>query len=795
MRARQPADHAAWIWHPHCAVGSTAFLRFRLEFELPVAAAMTIHVSADQRYQLRIDGALIGGGPDRGYVTQWPVASHELKLSAGKHEVESLVWWIADATLAGLRADPAVAGAVAAAQTRPPVAQSTWRGGFLFAADEAHASLVNTGRAPWRVVNLTDAVRLTPPAFPVYHDIGPEFEIDAGKWTGRHDERAVVVAGNIPGNPHGVQRPGWRLQPSGLPEQVRKRVEGGRPRARVGQWTDGPWAETSPETPEMREWAGLLRGTGEITVPPRTECTLVWDFERYICGYAHLTTTAGVGARVRIDWAEGLFVAPSREALGRDTAKGERGEISGKIFAGFGDEYLPAGEWAEFPALWWRSGRYLRVQVRTAEEPLVIREFKIVATGYPLGEASTFSCDQAEWNRLAARCEATTRACAHEVWADSPYYEQMAYVGDSRLAGLMNYALFADDRLSRRMLALFDESRANHGLVAMRAPGDWTQVSVTYSLWWVAMVRDFAWWRDDAAFVRSWLRGVRAMLDEVQALTDVDGLLKTTPGWPFVDWVPGWDEGCGPGVRAGDSSIVNLHWVLALKAYGELEAHFGAPELAARAERWAARVGREIVAQFWDEPRGLLADTHGRHRFSEHAQALGILAGLPVPGGSERWVEAWLKDRDLTPPTAYFSFYVLEALGSVGRTDEIGRRIAAAGAESASGLLTMPEAPEPTRSDCHGWSAQWRWHLAATVAGVRPLAPGFARVGVTPRFGPLRSIEATVRHPRGTIGISLQRDDRRLSGWVVFPTDIRGELQWNGAVHPLQAGENRIEVG
>ena len=36
--------------------------------------------------------------------------------------------------------------------------------------------------------------------------------------------------------------------------------------------------------------------------------------------------------------------------------------------------------------------------------------------------------------------------CAHETYMDCPYYEQMMYVGDTRLEVLTTYAISRDDR-------------------------------------------------------------------------------------------------------------------------------------------------------------------------------------------------------------------------------------------------------------------------------------------------------------------------------------------------------------
>jgi alpha-L-rhamnosidase len=781
-----PADAAAWIWHPEAAQGETAVLRFSLSCVLPSDSTVEVHVTADQRFQLHVDGAEVGFGPDRSDVEQWSVASYRLSLSAGAHQFSALVWWLKDESITGHSRTGGTA------PLKPPVAQASWRGGFLLAGEGAWANLLSTGRANWQVEDLTAAVRLVRPVFHAYHDIGPEFHVDGARWNGGAPAKpAVVVAGAITGNPHGVVRPGWRIAPATLPEQLREPMWLGRVRSLRAEWTDAPYPGTEPVGTDA--WQRLLHGEGTLEIPPHSGLTMLWDFEAYVCGYARLATAGGAGARVRIDWAEALHEADSPVSVNSRTAKGDRGEIAGKVFYGFGDEFAPAKDPADFPALWWRAGRYLRVQVRTAAESLTIRRLAVVSTGYPLGEAARFASDDVKLNRLLSVCEATTRACAHEVWTDCPYYEQMAYVGDSRLAALINYVVFADDRLSRRMLQLFDDSRRANGLVAERAPASWQQVSVTYSLLWVLMVRDFAWWRDDRAFVRARLRGVRAMIDEVLAFRAEDGLLRAVPGWSFVDWVPGWNEGCGPGVREGDSSIVNLHLLLALRAHAELEFACGEPELAARARRLAEELERAVLERYWSAERGLLADTGARRDFSEHAQALGLVAGIQPPGGAAAWVQAWLAAPGLARATGYFSFYIMEAFRLAGCGAELHLRIDAGREVLATGLLTMPEAPEPTRSDCHGWSAHLRWHFAASVAGVRPLAPGFARVAVAPQLGPLQRIEVTVPHPRGEISVGLRRESGRLRGRIGLPAALAGEFHWEGAVHPLLAGENLID--
>ena len=43
---------------------------------------------------------------------------------------------------------------------RPPMAQITWRGGFLLYGEGVDASLLTTGVAKWSVEDVTDAVKM-----------------------------------------------------------------------------------------------------------------------------------------------------------------------------------------------------------------------------------------------------------------------------------------------------------------------------------------------------------------------------------------------------------------------------------------------------------------------------------------------------------------------------------------------------------------------------------------------------------------------------------------------------------
>ncbi len=400
-----------------------------------------------------------------------------------------------------------------------------------------------------------------------------------------------------------------------------------------------------------------------------------------------------------------------------------------------------------------------------------------------------------EWDRLFPIFENSYRCSAHEQWTDSPYYEQMGYVGDSLLHALSNYVLFADDRVTRRSIELFDWSRRPSGLVAERYPSAWRQESVTYSMLWVMMVRDYVVWRGEPAFVQGMLPGVRGVLTELEALRYRDGLLTQAPGWPFVDWVPEWEFGVGPGVREGDSSILNLHLVLCLQAAAEIEEAQGDPMLARRCRLRAGTIFRAILSRYWDEKRGLLLDTPGCEQASEHAQVFALLTGLLDPSRSAACLRA-LRDEGTcsAKTTVYASFYLLEALYRHGEEAAFHRRLDFWRALPALGFTATPEAPEPSRSDAHAWGSHPAWHSVASISGIRPGLPGFGRIRIAPCPGPFRTIDCSVPHPRGLISMRLESDQNLAVADIMLPAGLSGSFFWKGTRRELSPGRNYFQT-
>ena len=82
---------------------------------------------------------------------------------------------------------------------------------------------------------------------------------------------------------------------------------------------------------------------------------------------------------------------------------------------------------------------------------------------------------------------------------DTPYYEQLQYVGETRNPALISYALAGDDRLAKQALEAFDASRIPDGITRSRYPSSLAADNPHLLPAVIGMVRD--WWnyRPDSA--------------------------------------------------------------------------------------------------------------------------------------------------------------------------------------------------------------------------------------------------------------------------------------------------------
>jgi len=760
---------ASWIAPPGASLTEYGVFHFRKRFTVAaVPGHFVVHVSADNRYRLAVNGTPVCSGPQRGDRLRWRFDSVDLApyLRAGDNILAATVWNYGE---------------------ERPYALMSLETGLIVQGDGPAEQGVNTD-ATWRVWRDAAYTPIPPDRARLrgFYVAGPgdrldgmaypwgweRVEFDDSKWAGPR----LLEAGKPYG--FGTDLARW-LCPRSLPlmEETPQRL------ARVRRAAGVAPAE------------GFLEGRAPLVVPAGGEARLLLDQGFETNALPWLTVSGGRGATVVLAYAEALV-----DAAG---TKGNRDEVEGRELAGVEDCFLPdGGPRRRFSTLDFRCYRYLELRVRTAAEPLVIEDISAVATGYPFRENGSFASDDPELARLWEVGWRTARLCAFETYMDCPYYERLQYIGDARIQGLISLYVSGDDRLLRNAITLFDESRIPEGLTQSRYPSASTQIINTFSLLWIGMVHDYWMHRDDAAFVAARLDGVEDVLRWFEQRVDpATGLLGPLPYWTFVDWPDAWPwdtasdtGGEAPGAHTGGSAIVSLQFAMALDQAAELFRAFGRPGPADRYAELAARLRAATLDRCWDEGRRLLADTPEKRSFSQHAGALAVLAGAVRGEAARGLIRRVAADRSLVPCTLYFRFYLLRALKTAGLGDAYLEHLGPWREMLARGLTTCAERLDPTRSDCHAWSASPVYELLATVCGIEPGSPGFKTVRIAPHLGALRRAEGTVPHPAGFIRVQLTREAAGMRARISLPGTLAGEFIWNGKTVPLHPGDQELQL-
>ena len=783
----QPIDEAAWVWHPDIpepqpdaydigaffqfktgaeAKDPSAFVRFRRTFASD-GTPFEIDVSADERFILFLDGRAVARGPNRGWTENWQYQSYRVSVPAGEHVFEAVVLRL---------------GAVA------PITQMSCRGGFVFKASGRYDGLLTTGKAAWEVGRLVGT------------HMGSEF-VGHGAMgcratstgIGFEDEQpkewkpAVVVAKPIKFQPSrfnwGLRRPGWMLYPSEIPDQIEV-VR--RP---------GAFKSEAAET-----FAPLLKGA-RVTVPAHQALKVFWDLDEYYCYYPDLRTSGGAGASVRLSYAESLVDANGK--------KGNRGEWRGRDVDPqyhMYDTFLPDGrDGACFTSPWWRCGRWMVVEVKTADEPLVIDGLSIRETRYPCEIATAFAApDDPSLGGIQQICLRSMQNCCHEMLMDCPFYEQQMYPADTRVQMLTLTALSSDDRMIRRCMEIYDLGRRDDGLVPNNWPTRNFQESSVMSLNYVMMYGDYVLWHRNREWLKARFPGVMNTMFAFQREENADGLLENTTGSSFIDWIEDWvplgkgeDSPIPVGRGEGPSAIENLYYVHALRSAARLSEAVGDGKMA---DYWRAKAdatARQVRKTFWDAGKGLMADDVKHTLFSEHAQIFAILGDV-LPQADADVAFGHLTDgTKLARVTVYSLHYLFETFNRYGRGDLILERLDLWRDYLKADLRTCLETPVTygiQRSDCHAWGSHPIYHLRASVAGIRPDALGFERVRIAPHPGSLSSLKASMPHPSGqAVEVDLGFDGKGgVTGTVRSP--VAGVFAWKGLEIPLRAGVTQVKA-
>jgi len=762
---------ADWITCPQVGARDAGVYHFRKRISVhALPEHYIIHVSADNRFILFVNGARIGDGPARSDLAHWRYETYDIakSLRIGENVLAATVW---------------NGGGMS------PLAQMSDQTGFIMQGNSPLETEVDTNTS-WEVEQEQGQGFLPTSGTEMhtYYAASPQENLDSKfyDWDWQTSTvpwaNAVVVGTGEPGRyPKGTPMGtgsgvnDWFLVPDPLPPMEYREIGAGR-------------------IVRSKGMAGFV--SFPMTVPAHSKVTILTDWGVMTSAYPELAMGGGKGAVIRLTYSEALVDDKGQ--------KGNRNEIAGRHVMGITDRLvLDGGANRKWSPLWWRAWRYVQVDVETRDDPVELQSLTARFTAFPFRERGSVSASDPVLARIWEVGTRTARMNAHETYSDCPYWEQLQYLGDTRIQALISYVDFGDDRLVRQALDAYDESRIADGLTQSRYPAALEQVIPTFSLLWIGMIHDYWLYRPDQAPIRGWVEHTRSVLDWYAKHQRPDGLLGIMPWWNFGDWTRDFDFGVPPQDADGGSSVLTLYYLAGLRDAADLEEFLGNAPIAADYRHRGDVIAAALSKECWDEPRGLLADTPAHGHFSEEANALGVLLDVVPKEKQAEVMQAILSHKpggppvpppgEFSPASVYFKFYVARALDHAGMADLYLDSLGPWRSMLDIGLTTFAETAEPTRSDDHAWSAHPNYDLMTLVAGIRPASPAFRTVLVAPHPGNLTEFSATFPHPSGDITAHYTRTAQ---GWVFdigLPAGVKGTFEWEGMHSALQDGPNHLD--
>lgn len=453
----------------------------------------------------------------------------------------------------------------------------------------------------------------------------------------------------------------------------------------------------------------------------------------------------------------------------------------------------------EFETFDFESCRWMQLHVRGAVGEVKIRNVGLRRRIYPWLHQPEIQCSEPALQRLFDATVNTLNNCAQETLVDGMARERQQYSGDGgHQLHAISYA-FGESKLLARYVSTFSQGATLEGYFLDCWPAydrlarlmerqlqltSWGPlldhgVGFNFDCWYVYLYSG-----DRGVLKEPYPRLIR-FAEYLQSIVTSDGLLPAENlGVPSL-YI---DHNAFKRPRHKQCSF-NLYTAAMLhEALAPMSEALGDRKSAQAARNFAARLLRSAVKKFWDSSRGAFVDNlpwveeEKEVRYSDRTLATAVLYDQ-CPGNRIRPSVEMLA---ATPLAMGFSYpanagWRLWALAKAGRTDVVlgDLRKRWATMDSVKWNNTLQEFWDVEPDSTSQWShcaVVPLYILYMSLAGLRPLEPGFRRYEIVPQFADLSSLRFTAHTPHGPLLIRSEGVMGNRTIEIETPPTLAGEI-------------------
>lgn len=750
------------------------FAYYRLEVDLEQGAQLTADISANSRYRLWINAEPVLSGPCRSDKFRQYYETVELGsyLRPGKNVLAVQVL-LCDSMY--VKEGPEDNRAPLNSVETLPAGHRLAMEGLVKDAEGNVLAEITTGKAPWKVW-LDNSYYLTKE---------PVVNGNMGALTEKIDYRRTFTDWKQVDFDDSSWREGERLEPVKCGFEMLFGIL----KTFMMEKRPIPLLYERPDTLQKELGEGVMKDADFVTVEPGQRCSLLFDGETLFNAFCRYETEGGRDAEISFTYFE-KFTKGIDEVKRDDYINGEIGKN------GQTDRIVLNGGKLVYEPFWYRTMRFLRIEIQAAGEAVRFYRPRLRRTGYPLNPGSFVKSDAPWVEKVYEMCVRTLQGCMMETYMDCPFWEQMQYPMDTRLQALFTYVCSTDTKLARKALQDFHDSMLPVGLIQGRAPSNPKQIISTFSLHYIFMILEYYKRTGDVEILKLYRADVDMILEYYDRHIGVQGLVENLGYWDFVDWQETWNESAGrpAAVSKGASAIINLMYGLALLNGAEINELTGRQGLAEEYRDRQRSIVSRIQETCWDAERGMYREGPAYQEFSQHAQSWAVLNGM-LPGEEAAEVlRRTFEEEDVL--RCYFStcYELFRACEKAGCYELTSRQMDWWIRLLDEHCTTCPETPSNSRSECHAWSALPMYELIAVIAGIRREPGRPHRVEICPHMDYLPNLEGKMVTEYGDILFCYAPEGKGMRYEIALPEGMAGRfLREDGTAVELKCGRNVIK--